>query len=115
VSELRRGTTRLRHAGFSLVHLARRFVRCCGVVGTASPPVVELGPAPSLLPVQLDDRGDAVAARRLIVVCAWCGRFRVGGSWVAAVAAADLDRSSHGICPACFEALERTACDAVRG
>jgi hypothetical protein len=83
----------------------RRWAGRGGVVGTASPAVV--GP-----PRRFGDRGDADF--RLVVVCAWCGKFRVGATWVAAVAATDLDRSTHGICPSCLETLDCAGDDAVR-
>jgi hypothetical protein len=88
----------------SVIRRLRRWARRgAGVVGTASPAAVEP-------PRRLDGRGDA----RLIVVCAWCGKFRVGGTWVAAVEAADLEWSTHGICPACLESLECLGDDVAR-
>ena len=100
VSELRRETAQLLHA------VARRLARLRG------PDAAEPA-SPGLLPTRRDDR--AARGGRLIVVCAWCGKFRVGASWVAAIAATDLERTSHGICPACFAALEGASCDATRG
>ena len=43
-------------------------------------------------------------------LCAWCGqREKVGGVWgpIAAPVPADDERVSHGICPACEEAMMR--------
>jgi len=49
--------------------------------------------------------------------CAWCQRLRLGEEWIRAEEVppfllADLDdRSTHGICPACFSEAERDAGD----
>lgn len=41
--------------------------------------------------------------------CAWCGRYRVGESWLPTGAVPEEatagERVSHGICPDCVEAL----------
>jgi hypothetical protein len=47
---------------------------------------------------------------RLLVCCAWCGRFGLGGEWYAAPemfswSAGLLDRATHGICPECLSVL----------
>jgi hypothetical protein len=57
----------------------------------------------------------ARARTTLVAQCAWCGRVRVGGVWaqhdeVPAFLAALLgNRRTHGICPTCFEQLQRDA------
>jgi hypothetical protein len=43
--------------------------------------------------------------------CAWCGRYEDSGAWVAfgPVERPPVDRTSHGICPACLEVQHRAA------
>ena len=50
--------------------------------------------------------------------CAWCGRVRIGGRWIdephtlALVASfGTVPKRTHGICPACFDAVSREADD----
>ena len=51
---------------------------------------------------------DAGPSERFLVRCAWCNRIKVGDRFVpldpAVVGADDLaERTTHGICPECFE------------
>ena len=51
--------------------------------------------------------------------CAWCNRIKVGGRFVpldpAVVGAADVaERTTHGICPECFERVSARAAAARR-
>jgi hypothetical protein len=54
----------------------------------------------------------------LIPHCAWCGKVRLGGSWVRCEELpsflADLlhDRRTHGICPDCLDEVQRQSDDA---
>jgi hypothetical protein len=51
-----------------------------------------------------------VRERKLLVCCAWCGRFGLGGEWhrppeMFSWSADLLERASHGICPDCLGEL----------
>lgn len=55
---------------------------------------------------------DAFDAGQLIPTCAWCGRVRIGGTWLlvprAALAAIDQRLAlSHSICQGCVETLDQ--------
>ena len=54
-----------------------------------------------------------------MVRCAWCNRIKVGGRFVpldpAVVGADDVaERTTHGICPECFERVSARAAAARR-
>jgi len=47
---------------------------------------------------------DAVSGLALLLRCAWCGRIKLDGTWVAAAdeqAPESIEGRSHGICPDC--------------
>jgi hypothetical protein len=64
----------------------------------------ERGLPDALLHRAAELREGAMSAR-----CAWCGRYRVGESWLPTGAVPEEatagERVSHGICPDCVEAL----------
>jgi hypothetical protein len=43
--------------------------------------------------------------------CAWCGRYQAGNAWVSFGPSErpPVDRTTHGICPACLEVQHRAA------
>ena len=51
------------------------------------------------------------SAPELWLRCAWCGRYQDGAAWVSfdPVERPSVDRTSHGICPACLEVQHRAA------
>lgn len=62
----------------------------------------------------------ASAGKTLLVHCAWCGRLQVGEEWLDLAADCDGDgslelndslifKSSHGICPDCFDRVNADA------
>lgn len=59
-----------------------------------------------MVPARLGDRD---CHEPLVVACAWCGRYRVGRSWLTAVDASMLTNASHGICPGCLAKLDCVA------
>jgi hypothetical protein len=62
---------------------------------------------------------EAHRGQRLLVHCAWCNRLKVGDEWLQleqgaagallVIARSLLQRSSHGICPDCFERVNEQA------
>lgn len=65
---------------------------------------------------------EAGRGERLILRCAWCGRFKIGDEWLhldavgggeQSITASLVAAASHGICPRCFD-KERAAAAAAR-
>jgi hypothetical protein len=61
---------------------------------------------------------EAGARSTMLVHCAWCGRLEVGDEWLeldaigsgqTRIAEQLVRRSTHGICPDCFERVSRDA------
>lgn len=61
---------------------------------------------------------EAGAGSTMLVHCAWCGRLEVGDEWLGLsaigsgqtrIAERIVRRSTHGICPDCFERVSREA------
>jgi hypothetical protein len=52
-----------------------------------------------------------VSEPELWLRCAWCGRYESGDAWVSfgPVERPPVDRTTHGICPACLEVQHRAA------
>ena len=45
----------------------------------------------------------------LLLRCAWCGRVRNGGEWVAPEGPLDGESLTHGICPECVASVPTPA------
>lgn len=65
---------------------------------------------------------DADTGKTMLLHCAWCGRLQVGEEWLdlgadgedgPEIAASLIRKSSHGICPGCFDRVSAAA-DAER-
>jgi hypothetical protein len=58
-------------------------------------------------------RGFASPGAVWLTTCAWCGRIRVRGRWIAddgsLAPARAARRVTHGICPSCFRAVSSQA------
>jgi hypothetical protein len=68
--------------------------------------------------ILVDASCHARARDTLIAHCAWCGRIRVGGGWARPEEVPEFfagllaERRTHGICPACFDGVQRASGDA---